>query len=140
MRRAGLVAWALWVAVACGQPSEPSQPREPAITDPLVAGPAAERAMVRALLDEIAAAHGPEDIGDEEVRALWESQVAGQPLPARVPLERVEEALRAELVDRARLAALIELLSELERTHGVERNLPAIEALATLPLTFEDEP
>lgn len=120
---------------ACGEPT----PEAPA-SDPLAAGTPAERAMVRALLDEIAAEYGPEDITDEAVHQLWESRVAGQPLPARVSLESVEDQLREELVARRRRQALVELVSELERRHGVERDPAAIEELVTLPIRFEDEP
>ncbi len=127
-------AWVLCGLLACGEPTEP------VADDPLAAGPAAERAMVRALLDDIADAHRAEDVSDEAIRELWESRVAGQPLPSRVPLEQVEDSLREELVQRARLGALVELVAELERRQGVERDLEAIEGLATLPLRFEDGP
>lgn len=123
----------LCLVLACGEAPEPAEP------EALLAGTPAERAMVRGLLDEIAATHGPATITDEAVRELWETRMEGRPLPARVPLEEVEDELRAELVRRARLAALVELVAELERREGVERNLPAIEALPTLPLTFEEE-
>ncbi len=120
---------------ACGEP-----PPSEAPADPLAAGSPAKRAMVRALLDEIAASHGPEDVTDEDVRQLWESRVAGQPLPARVPLESVEAELREELAARARTQALVELVAELEQRHGVERDPAAIEQLLTLPLQLEDGP
>lgn len=129
-------AWLLCGVLACGEPADPVGQED----ESLLAGPAAERAMVRALLDEIAAAHRPEAITDEQIRALWESRVAGQPLPLRRPIEDVEDQLREELVQRARLTALIELVAELERSQGVERDLAAIEGLATLPIQFEEGP
>lgn len=133
MRRVALLL-ALGLA-ACGDPSPSDAP-----APDLAAGAPAERAMVRALLDELESEHGPEDISDDAVRQLWESRVEGQPLPARVPLESVEDELREELVRRARLQALVELVAELERRHGVERDPAAIERLETLPLRFEDGP
>lgn len=126
--------WWLCALLACGEPSEPAEP------EALAAGSPAERAMVRALLDDIEDDHQLADIGDDDVRQLWESRVAGQPLPARVPLEEVEDELRQELLQRARLGALVERVGELERTHGVERDQQAIEGLATLPLRFEEGP
>ena len=129
------LAIVLGLAAACGEPANDDAPE-----DPLAAGLPEERAMVRALLDRIAAEHGPEDVTDEQVRQLWESRVANQPLPAQVPLESMEDELREELVARARLQALVELVAELERRHGVERDPAAIEALASLPIEFEDEP
>lgn len=131
-----LLTLGLW---ACGDPAD-GETSGGATDDPLAAGTPEERAMVRALLDSIAAEHGPEDVTDQQIEQLWESRFAGQPLPARVPVASVEDELREELVARARLQALVELVAELEQRHGVERDQAAIEALATLPIVFEEEP
>lgn len=97
------------------------------------------RAEVRALLDRIEAEHPPGSIADSEVRAAYEAQVAGQPLPSRPPLDQVEDELRRELANRERLGALAALVQRLEEEIGVERNPAVIEQLARLPLRFEDE-
>lgn len=130
----------LWLLLLLGLSACGEAAPEEAADDALAAGSPEERAMVRVLLDSIAAEHGPEDVTDEQVRQLWESRVAGQSLPERVPLAAMEEELREELVARSRLQALVELVAELERRHQVERNPAVIEALATLPIAFEDDP